>query len=521
LQEQWIQADFDGDLDEQSQGSSDQSLGTESWRKMRFWRARIKHVELLSQPPSPSNTSCIEQDWISEVHVYLDEASDPQIVSLHHVKVHDWSYVGTRNSLHTSDLLARVQGKLQALMVPFEPEDKPKTASEKLQDLAKQLATEPKPSKPQDSPAQKADSDPESLDKPPAPLPPEEKKPSDPPKPPEPPKPPKPPEPPKPPVEPTKACTGCNMFLWLWVVGSVWLVCDWKMALVSLVPLVLRCLLKRNSTSQFPTALALGLSAFMLGIGLALTYFGYRWLLETQCDDLFPWWLWCIGLLILLTRYLVYCLPWLLIVLMWNFSLVMMCKDEGEACLNAPTEDSSMLETIYDKVQQNIKDKLKTNDSEQVATSSELAQAMGGRVSIDQALRDTDKYFSCPKDTNSAAPVHSIYFGQEALFGFGDDEFSPSAMRQLQKLATLIGRRPENGIIVTGHADKSGSVVGNIKLSERRAYALSNWLVENNVISAEKITVIGAGDLEPIVNIDSQLPVNRRVEVRINCQRKS
>jgi outer membrane protein OmpA-like peptidoglycan-associated protein len=64
-------------------------------------------------------------------------------------------------------------------------------------------------------------------------------------------------------------------------------------------------------------------------------------------------------------------------------------------------------------------------------------------------------------------------------------------------------------------------VAGNIKLSERRAYALSNWLVENNVISAEKITVIGAGDLEPIVNIDSQLPVNRRVEVRINCQRKS
>ena len=115
---------------------------------MRFWRARIKHVELLSQPPSPSNTSCIEQDWISEVHVFLDEASDPQIVSLHHVKVHDWSYVGTRNSLHTSDLLARVQGKLQALMVPFEPEEKPKTASEKLQDLAKQLATDPKPSIP-------------------------------------------------------------------------------------------------------------------------------------------------------------------------------------------------------------------------------------------------------------------------------------------------------------------------------------------------------------------------------------
>jgi outer membrane protein OmpA-like peptidoglycan-associated protein len=59
-----------------------------------------------------------------------------------------------------------------------------------------------------------------------------------------------------------------------------------------------------------------------------------------------------------------------------------------------------------------------------------------------------------------------------------------------------------------------------MKLSEKRAYALADWLVDAQAISADQITVVGAGDLDPLVNLNTDIPLNRRVEVRINCKNR-
>jgi outer membrane protein OmpA-like peptidoglycan-associated protein len=85
---------------------------------------------------------------------------------------------------------------------------------------------------------------------------------------------------------------------------------------------------------------------------------------------------------------------------------------------------------------------------------------------------------------------------------------------------TLLKRRPKEEIIIMGHADKTGSSLGNMKLSEKRAYALADWLVESQGIAADRITVVGAGDLDPLINLNTDIPLNRRVEVRVNCKTK-
>jgi hypothetical protein len=59
-----------------------------------------------------------------------------------------------------------------------------------------------------------------------------------------------------------------------------------------------------------------------------------------------------------------------------------------------------------------------------------------------------------------------------------------------------------------------------MKLSEKRAYALADWLVESQAITADRITVVGAGDLDPLINLNTDIPLNRRVEVRANCKTK-
>jgi outer membrane protein OmpA-like peptidoglycan-associated protein len=176
--------------------------------------------------------------------------------------------------------------------------------------------------------------------------------------------------------------------------------------------------------------------------------------------------------------------------------------------------------SIYDKVTQNIRDKLDRDSNTQIATSQPANDLKGGRISVEQALGNTEKYFTCPAD-GSEGPKFNIYFGQEAIFGYADTTISPDARPHLRKLVTLLKRRPNDHIIITGHADKTGSPVGNMKLSEKRAYALADWLVEAQAISADQITVVGAGDMDPLVNLSTDIPLNRRVEVRINCKNRS
>ena len=177
------------------------------------------------------------------------------------------------------------------------------------------------------------------------------------------------------------------------------------------------------------------------------------------------------------------------------------------------------ISSIYDKVTQNIREILDRDPNTQIATSLPTSDLKGGRISIDQALGNTDKYFTCPAD-GSPAPKYNIYFGQGAFFGYADTTISPEARPHLRKLVTLLKRRPNDEIIITGHADKTGSSLGNMKLSEKRAYALADWLVESQAITADRITVVGAGDLDPLINLNTDIPLNRRVEVRANCKTK-
>jgi OmpA-OmpF porin, OOP family len=79
-------------------------------------------------------------------------------------------------------------------------------------------------------------------------------------------------------------------------------------------------------------------------------------------------------------------------------------------------------------------------------------------------------------------------------------------------------------ILITGHTDRLGDSPYNLKLSEARAKAIEQYLIQRGV-SASVIQSAGAGESEPIVtcsgNKDSLdlrecLQPNRRVEVRVN-----
>jgi outer membrane protein OmpA-like peptidoglycan-associated protein len=510
---QWIRADFDGDLIEVSSKSAE--ILSDQQSQMKLWRARLRNLIAVQGPPSNPSNAPIHQDCIEQAQIILSDTDKGYLVSLHQVEVHDWNHVGTRNSLHTSQVLGRIKGTIYAMVAPYEsPEEKKKKLLE-LQEMpqpARQIVSDEaiKPEftsaeyqPPQNNLNKEAPSghnvQPNEAF--------EETKSH--------------PELEQSPIEPiklTNECSGCNVWLTLWVGLSVWFLCDWKMALIAVVPLLIRCIFNTAPVQSVTKNYDWMASFFIVALAWAMSFYGYRWVQETRCDELHPWWLWVIGLLIFLTRYLRTCIPWVLVVLIWNFSLVMVCRAEGQSCMLGENNDDGYISSVYDKVTQNIREILDRDANTQIATSLPTSDLKGGRISIDQALSNTDKFFTCPTD-GSPAPKYNIYFGQGAIFGSADTTISPEARPHLRKLVTLLKRRPNDEIIITGHADKTGSSLGNMKLSEKRAYALADWLVELQAIKPDRITAVGAGDLDPLINLNTDIPLNRRVEVRINCNK--
>lgn len=65
--------------------------------------------------------------------------------------------------------------------------------------------------------------------------------------------------------------------------------------------------------------------------------------------------------------------------------------------------------------------------------------------------------------------------------------------------------------VIEGHADPRGSPAHNLRLSEGRAEAVRQYLVENQGVREERLKTVGKGDREPLNPNNPAAPENRRV----------
>jgi len=111
----------------------------------------------------------------------------------------------------------------------------------------------------------------------------------------------------------------------------------------------------------------------------------------------------------------------------------------------------------------------------------------------------------------------------------GDVEFAPEhekltaeAMRKLYPLVTLLKEQSKRDIRIAGHTDSSGEKGYNLDLSQRRADAVRDFLMENG-IGAERITARGQGEEKAVASNDTAegRRENRRVEIFVPRAGKS
>ncbi len=97
-----------------------------------------------------------------------------------------------------------------------------------------------------------------------------------------------------------------------------------------------------------------------------------------------------------------------------------------------------------------------------------------------------------PKDDEKVA-----VFG-DTHFGFGESILSQEAKTLLDKDVQVLKENPQTNVRMAGYTSAKGSEDVNQELSEKRANAVRDYLIEEG-IAPERITVIGYGRTRPAV----------------------
>lgn len=101
-------------------------------------------------------------------------------------------------------------------------------------------------------------------------------------------------------------------------------------------------------------------------------------------------------------------------------------------------------------------------------------------------------------------------------FDYNIHALRQDAFPMLNEAVTLLKRHPEVRVEVAGHTDHNNSDAFNLRLSERRAQAVRDYLVSEGVSPAQLIAK-GYGESQPVADNDTDAgqAKNRRVELRV------
>lgn len=151
-------------------------------------------------------------------------------------------------------------------------------------------------------------------------------------------------------------------------------------------------------------------------------------------------------------------------------------------------------------------------------------------ILLSQCSCDEDtsmQLISLSKETDLLSQTKQIYsdtinFNQEKIilknveFESGQSILLPKSEPELEQLLVYLQNNSSVKIEISGHTDIIGNSKQNLQLSEDRAKAVADYLI-NNGISGERISYVGYGDKFPIGDnlTDEGRRMNRRVEVKI------
>ena len=112
----------------------------------------------------------------------------------------------------------------------------------------------------------------------------------------------------------------------------------------------------------------------------------------------------------------------------------------------------------------------------------------------------------------------AVRLTNDILFDFNSAGLRPESQQTLRDLASNFQRYPDETVTVEGHTDNVGSPEYNQGLSERRAYSVRDYLVDQGV-TPSRVSAIGFGETQPKTTNETPegRQLNRRVEIHIRA----
>jgi outer membrane protein OmpA-like peptidoglycan-associated protein len=104
---------------------------------------------------------------------------------------------------------------------------------------------------------------------------------------------------------------------------------------------------------------------------------------------------------------------------------------------------------------------------------------------------------------------------QGIYFDTGSDRIRPESTPTLVEIAQMMKGHPNLSLLIEGHTDNVGSAASNQSLSERRAAAVKQSLVDMWSVDANRLTAAGLGSTKPAApnTTPEGRQTNRRVEL--------
>jgi OOP family OmpA-OmpF porin len=125
-----------------------------------------------------------------------------------------------------------------------------------------------------------------------------------------------------------------------------------------------------------------------------------------------------------------------------------------------------------------------------------------------------------PEPAPVEEPAQVVRVELDVKFDFDKAQVKEESYSDIKNLADFMKQYPQTTTTVEGHSDSVGTDAYNQVLSEKRANAVREVLVNQYGVEGERVNAAGYGEAQPVADnaTDSGRAINRRVEAEVEAQ---
>ncbi|SFP47576.1 OmpA family protein [Pseudomonas borbori] len=117
-------------------------------------------------------------------------------------------------------------------------------------------------------------------------------------------------------------------------------------------------------------------------------------------------------------------------------------------------------------------------------------------------------------------PAQVVRVELDVKFDFDKAQVKEESYGDIKNLADFMNQYPQTSTTVEGHTDSVGTDAYNQQLSEKRASAVREVLVNQYGVEGQRVNAAGYGETQPVADnaTESGRAINRRVEAQVEAQ---